>query len=236
MFKIYMESEELEAVETLKEVKEILENYVKEDMSEDNYSSQTYSVYEDDEFYGYEEDIIDVDDLEEEYEGDYIKSNKYIEILENGEFSQDMIKDILYTVNKKAKNYRDFMNAYSNNSEFKHLYREAKANKKEMYSIKEDIIKHFPIVAIHRNSNGNYIEEEGEELITYLAVVDVFGYKAHKIIDEEEVKKLLEKGTQIEDTDFYNNGQNEKELLNDRVIELFMNKWNNFDKNLLKFL
>lgn len=235
MFKIYIESEELETVETLKEVKEILENYVKEDMSEDNYSSQTYSVYEDDEFYGYEEDIIDVEDLEEEYEGDYIKSNKYIELLENGEFSQDMIKDVLYTINKKAKNYRDIMNAYSNNSEFKNLYREAKANKKELYSMKEDIIKHFPVVAIHKNSNSNYIEED-EVLITYLAVVDVFGYKAHKIIDEENVKELLEKGIQIEDTDFYNDGQNEKELLNDRIIELFMDKWDNFNKNLLKFL
>lgn len=232
MFIIELEGFELEEYETIEEVKEALVDYVRDDMADDNYTEESYSIYTDGEFYGYAESLIDIDDLESEYEGDWSKSNKYIELLEEGKFTQEMIKDVLYAINKKAKNNRDIIRAYYNNPEFKNQVRVAIANKKAAYRMKDEIIKHFPIVAIHNNSYQEY----EVEVKTVLAVVDVYGYKAHTIITTEEAKKLQLKGLKEEETNFFNEGADNKELLNDRVIDLFMDEWELLDKNTLQSL
>lgn len=244
MYKIKLENFDIsDELETIEEVEQTLKEYIEEDINEESSfdiekNKDNYEVYQDDEFLGYDSDFVDFEELKEKYSGDWEKSEKYYKMLDNNKFSEEMIKDVLYSVNKKAKNYRDEVRALSGNNQFKYQYDIAKSNKNQMYRYKEMIIEKFPIVEIHKNYTDNIIYLENEEFITknitYLGLVDVYGYKVHTILDEEKLNGLVKNGIEIKETEFEIEGEANNRLLNDRVIDLFIEKWNEREKNTIE--
>lgn len=234
MFRILLDGIEIEECDTIEEVKELLIENIKNDMEDDAYDEQSYSVYEDDEFYAYAEELVHIDMIEDEYKGDWNKSNHYIELIEQGTITREMVKDVLYAINKKAKSQRDIIRAYQGNSRYTEEVMNAVYIKREYYKMKDSILQYFPIVELHKNIYRE--NEEDEEIMSMLGVVDVYGYKAHTIITEQEAEELIKKGVKIEEAEVFNNKANEDELVNDRLIDLFMDKWSTITEEEVKNL
>lgn len=100
------------------DVQKALKEYIKEDIE---YADDTediddtyYSVYQSEdgvnwEHSGYACDFLGLDffkELEKRLSGDWQKSDEYIEMLNQSKITEEMIKDILFSINKKAKNER----------------------------------------------------------------------------------------------------------------------------------
>ena len=76
---------------------------------------------------------------------------KYIENLKNKIITSEMLEDALYSVNKRAKNYRDLARKSRNYYFFGGDKNEEK--KQEMYSYKEQLLKCLNPICIHKELN-----------------------------------------------------------------------------------
>ena len=82
---------------------------------------------------------------------------KYTDLIKNKEITNQIIAECIYSVNKRAKNYRDKIEDYKQAGFYK--YKEnnienAKEQKEKYYSMKEDLLLNFSPKLIHKQYAG----------------------------------------------------------------------------------
>ena len=86
---------------------------------------------------------------------------KYTDLIKNKEITNQIIAECIYSVNKRAKNYRDKIKDYKQGGFYK--YKEdnienAKEQKEKYYSMKEDLLLNFSPKLIHKKYDGEKIQ------------------------------------------------------------------------------
>ena len=86
---------------------------------------------------------------------------KYNDLIKNKEITNKIIAECIYSVNKRAKNYRDKIEDYKQARFYK--YKEnnienAKEQKEKYYSMKEDLLLNFSPKLIHKKYDGEKIQ------------------------------------------------------------------------------
>lgn len=82
---------------------------------------------------------------------------KYNDLIKNREITNKIIAECIYSVNKRAKNYRDKIKDYNQAGFYK--YKEnnienAKEQKEKYYSMKDDLLLNFSPKLIHKKYDG----------------------------------------------------------------------------------
>ena len=86
---------------------------------------------------------------------------RYNDLIKNKKITNQIIAECIYSVNKRAKNYRDKMEDYKQAGFYK--YKEnsienAKEQKEKFYSMKEDLLLNFSPKLIHKKYDGEKIQ------------------------------------------------------------------------------
>ena len=86
---------------------------------------------------------------------------RYTDLIKNKKITNQIIAECLYSVNKRAKNYRDKIKDYKQGGFYK--YKEdnienAKEQKEKYYSMKEDLLLNFSPKLIHKKYDGEKIQ------------------------------------------------------------------------------
>ena len=112
---------------------------------------------------------------------------KYIENLDNGIITEEMLCDVLYSYNKRAKNWRDkkrqYKHSYSPNS--LSWFNNALENEQKYYSYKSEILNLLKPTCIHEE----VIENDYETLIQYYLFYVIGDHSFHHPIQKEELSK-----------------------------------------------
>ena len=77
---------------------------------------------------------------------------KYNDLIKNKEITNKIIAECIYSVNKRAKNYRDKIKDY-NQAGFYNI-ENAKEQKEKYYSMKDDLLLNFSPKLIHKKYDG----------------------------------------------------------------------------------
>lgn len=88
--------------------------------------------------------------------GDIMKTSKeYQDNLKNRIITEEMFTDCLYSVNKRAKNYRDKAHEYKSRYRHSYIAVDSQYNKmNEFYALKERFLKYLEPVCIHKQFVG----------------------------------------------------------------------------------
>ena len=91
---------------------------------------------------------------------------KYNDLIKNKEITNKIIAECIYSVNKRAKNYRDKIKDYKQGGFYK--YKEdnienAKEQKERYYSMKEDLLLNFSPKLVHKQ----YVGEKRQRVYNY---------------------------------------------------------------------
>lgn len=86
---------------------------------------------------------------------------RYTDLIKNKKITNQIIAECIYSVNKRAKNYRDKIKDYKQGGFYK--YKEdnienAKEQKQKYYSMKEDLLLNFSPKLIHKKYDGEKIQ------------------------------------------------------------------------------
>ena len=86
---------------------------------------------------------------------------RYTDLIKNKKITNQIIAECIYSVNKRAKNYRDIIKDYKQGGFYK--YKEdnienAKEQKEKYYSMKEDLLLNFSPKLIHKKYDGEKIQ------------------------------------------------------------------------------
>lgn len=86
---------------------------------------------------------------------------RYTDLIKNKKITNQIIAECIYSVNKRAKNYRDKIKDYKQDGFYK--YKEdnienAKEQKEKYYSMKEDLLLNFSPKLIHKKYDGEKIQ------------------------------------------------------------------------------
>ena len=86
---------------------------------------------------------------------------RYTDLIKNKKITNQIIAECIYSVNKRAKNYRDKIKDYKQGGFYK--YKEdnienAKEQKEKYYSMKEDLLLNFSPKLIHKKYGGEKIQ------------------------------------------------------------------------------
>ena len=86
---------------------------------------------------------------------------RYTDLIKNKKITNQTIAECIYSVNKRAKNYRDKIKDYKQGGFYK--YKEdnienAKEQKEKYYSMKEDLLLNFSPKLIHKKYDGEKIQ------------------------------------------------------------------------------
>lgn len=86
---------------------------------------------------------------------------RYTDLIKNKKITNQIIAECIYSVNKRAKNYRDKIKDYKQGGF--HKYKEdnienAKEQKEKYYSMKEDLLLNFSPKLIHKKYDGEKIQ------------------------------------------------------------------------------
>lgn len=76
---------------------------------------------------------------------------QYVKMLNNNVITNDIVGQVLYSYNKRAKNYRDKKRQYKNTKDHYGNYEKNEYKEKEFYKKKEDILKLYNPIEIHKN-------------------------------------------------------------------------------------
>lgn len=90
--------------------------------------------------------------------------NLYNELINEKKITNEIIAECIYSVNKRAKNYRDKIKEYKNGRFHQHLESNIEKTEEEMgkyYQLKEEFLKVFTPILIHKQ----FIGEEKKEYI-----------------------------------------------------------------------
>lgn len=110
---------------------------------------------------------------------------KYIENLEHGIVTEQMLCDVLYSYNKRAKNWRDkkrqYKHSYATNSYI--WFNNAMENEQKYYGYKTEILNLLKPECIHEE----VLENDYETLIQYYLFYVVGDHSFHCQIQKEEI-------------------------------------------------
>ena len=86
---------------------------------------------------------------------------RYTDLIKNKKITNQIIAECIYSVNKRAKNYRDKIKDYKQGGFYK--YKEdnienAKEQKEKYYSMKDDLLFNFSPKLIHKKYDGEKIQ------------------------------------------------------------------------------
>ena len=109
----------------------------------------------------------------------------YIENLEKGIVTEKMLCDVLYSYNKRAKNWRDkkreYKHSYSTNSFV--WFNNALENEQKYYGYKQEILNLLEPNCIHEE----VLENDYETIIQYYLLYSVGGHTFHEPITKEQI-------------------------------------------------
>lgn len=111
----------------------------------------------------------------------------YTNLLKEGKITKEILGEVIYSYNKRAKNYRDQKRKYGASIYDKYdNYEKNEAKEKEMYRKKEYILRHLKPVCIHKEEKDNR---------HYIRVYDEEGYgeTEYKGYDYKDICKKREK-------------------------------------------
>ena len=112
---------------------------------------------------------------------------KYIENLERGIITEEMLCDVLYSYNKRAKNWRDkkrqYKHSYAMNSYV--WFNNALENEQKYYDYKSEILALLEPECIHEE----ILENDYETLIQYYLFYVVGDHSFHQILPKEDIAK-----------------------------------------------
>ena len=109
---------------------------------------------------------------------------KYTDLIKNKEITNQIIAECIYSVNKRAKNYRDKIEDYKQAGFYK--YKEnnienAKEQKQKYYSMKEDLLLNFSPKLVHKQ----YVGEKRQRVYSYQKNYEkLYNEKINDIIKE----------------------------------------------------
>ena len=90
----------------------------------------------------------------------------YKELINEKKITNEIIAECIYSVNKRAKNYRDKIKEYKNGRFHQHLESNIEKAEEEMrkyYQLKEEFLKVFTPILIHKQ----FIGEEKKRVYSY---------------------------------------------------------------------
>lgn len=112
---------------------------------------------------------------------------QYVVNLENGIVTEQMLCDVLYSYNKRAKNWRDkkrqYKHSYAANSYA--WFNNALENEKKYYEYKSEILSLLKPECIHEE----HLENDYEMIIQYYLFYVVGDHSFHQPIHKEDVVK-----------------------------------------------
>lgn len=112
---------------------------------------------------------------------------EYSDNLDKGIVTKTMLCDVLYSYNKRAKNWRDkkrnYKHSYSLNSFI--WFNNALENEQKFYHYKDELLSLIEPTCIHEET----LENDYEMLIHYYLFYDLGGHSFHHPIDKEELVK-----------------------------------------------
>ena len=115
---------------------------------------------------------------------------QYIDNLENGIVTEQMLCDVLFSYNKRAKNWRDkkrqYKHSYATNSYT--WFNNALKNEQKYYQYKTEILQFIKPTCIHEE----YIENDFEMIIQYYLFYVVGDHSFHHPIEKKDVDKYSE--------------------------------------------
>ena len=115
---------------------------------------------------------------------------QYIDNLENGIVTEQMLCDVLFSYNKRAKNWRDkkrqYKHSYATNSYT--WFNNALENEQKYYQYKTEVLQFIEPTCIHEE----YIENDFEMIIQYYLFYVVGDHSFHHPIEKEDVAKYSE--------------------------------------------
>ena len=88
--------------------------------------------------------------------------NLYKELINEKKITNEIIAECIYSVNKRAKNYRDKIKEYKNGRSHQHLESNIEKAEEEMgkyYQLKEEFLKVFTTNLIHKQFIGEKKKE-----------------------------------------------------------------------------
>lgn len=97
---------------------------------------------------------------------------EYTKLINNGMVTEDILGEVLYSYNKRAKNYRDKKNEYRNRYDNYNNFEKNEEKEKEYYSKKEAILDFYNPIELHKdvkikNNIARIYDEEGYGATTY---------------------------------------------------------------------
>ena len=109
---------------------------------------------------------------------------RYTDLIKNKKITNQIIAECIYSVNKRAKNYRDKIKDYKQGGFYK--YKEdnienAKEQKEKYYSMKEDLLLNFSPKLVHKQ----YVGEKRQRVYSYQKnYTKLYNEKINDIIKE----------------------------------------------------
>jgi hypothetical protein len=142
-------------------------------------------------------------------------SKEYKENLKNNIITSDMLYDCIYSVNKRAKNYRDLKNFYNR-------YYYSNLNKmKEYYDMKDFLIKSLlKAKLIHRQN----IETWKGKIALYFLYYEMEQGSFHCPIEESDIKSYKQLEIERIDDDFYTEGKEIQDLISIQFVKKVIDK------------
>ena len=112
---------------------------------------------------------------------------EYTKNLENGIVTEQMLCDVLYSYNKRAKNWRDkkrqYKHSYATNSYI--WFNTARENEQKYYDYKSELLNLLEPECIHEE----VLENDYETLIQYYLLYVVGDHSFHHPIHKSEISK-----------------------------------------------
>ena len=91
---------------------------------------------------------------------------RYTDLIKNKKITNQIIAECIYSVNKRAKNYRDKIKDYKQGGFYKYKednIEKAKEQKEKYYSMKEDLLLNFSPKLVHKQ----YVGEKRQRVYSY---------------------------------------------------------------------
>ena len=119
----------------------------------------------------------------------------YEKTIAAGVVTEKILSEVLYSINKRAKNYRDAKRRYSN-SKYESNYEKALEKEQKFYSMKDDILSYLKPVKIHKEEKikDYYIkyydyEVEYDMIDDYVRTGGYFDRESQEYVDFKVVRE-----------------------------------------------
>lgn len=202
---------------TLEEAEEQLIEWIEDDLKEDLYEPDSYAIFDEDgELVEYDSEVYTESEVRDNT-GTQTEADE--EAIRTGNIPEELFKNVLYSINKHAKNAR---NEARNPELLRWQQQQLRTERDAWYDKKNILLSIFEPTEVQVQFKTIYEGEEAEgKQAIYFYVFDIFGYKAHSIIDKEEA---IASGLEINEIDesFRPEGEDIHELLSPNFIDEFM--------------